>query len=118
MHAIQWSTARKKLNVNNLRIAEPTRKEPNKEDFLNKMVNYVVWEERTSSGGHAAKEEVSETVNGANVLENVASILYHIEGTLTALVTLGPDNAKPYGGSRMAAMLQAMFEKAVSEKSN
>lgn len=114
MRAIQQSTTRKAPEVSSLQTAEPTRQEPDKEDTMNKLADHVVSEERPASGGRAVKIKVSQTVKGANVRDSIADIGYLMENVLTTIMTPGPDHGDLHGDSRVAALMQAMIEKAVS----
>lgn len=69
-----------------------------------------------ASDGHVAKSKESLTVNAASVSDRFAGIPNLIGKLLTAMMTHGPDNHKPYGDRRMVAVMLSMVENTVSAK--
>lgn len=116
MRTILRPTARKTYEVTNPQTAEPTTQDYEREKTLKKLVDRVVSEEHQASGGHGAQMEVSETVKAANVRDAILGIPYLTEDALVAIMTRCPDVGRTYGDSRMAMMMQAMIDKAVSVK--
>lgn len=70
-----------------------------KEGTLNKLADRVVSEERPDSARQVAKKEESVIVNSVNVRDFIMGMPSLIEDALTATMTPGPDNGKPYGNS-------------------
>lgn len=88
-------------------MAELVKQDSEKEDYLNKLADPVVSEERSVSDGQVAIKEEPVIVNAANVRDAVADISYLFEDALTAIMTLGVDNGNSYGDSGITAMVQA-----------
>lgn len=77
-------------------------------------MHHVVSEERLATGGHSAKQEVSDTVKATDVWVTIAGI--PIEDALAAIMKPGSDDERRYGDSRMATMVQGMVDSEVSAK--
>lgn len=77
-----------------------------------------MWAQRSAwpRAGKRRIKEVWETGEGSNTTDAIRCIPYLIENALAAMITLGPDDGKLYGDSRMAAMRQVKIYKGVSAK--
>lgn len=104
----------KTRKATNSQTGKPVDQDPVKEDNLNKLAGRVVSKEPQASDWHVAKKEESIIVNVPNVRDAISWIPYVIEDTLSAMMTPGPENDKPYGYSLMAAMMQFMVDKKIS----
>lgn len=62
------------------------------------------------------RKEVLETVNGVNVREAIEGNPYLLEDRLNMVMTPARDNRRPYGDSRIVAMMQSMIDKVMFER--
>lgn len=75
-------------------------------------------EGRPASGGHVGEKKEPVTFKAANVRDAITETPYFIEYYLITMMTPGPSDRKPYVGSRIVAMMQAMIDKTVSKNFN